>query len=164
MDTDNFSRSPRSAADTGGGGGRPRSFDDKPSVADLIAAYTESGHNRCRCRYAVVSPALAARVKDEAGIDIVGFAHVIDVDGMRHMLARHGPTGAADRSIVAGDFDLIPAVVSAPDSIVVIPPSNLTLGLARIVYRKSVGRDVVVVEEAQTGRRRIRAITLRKET
>ena len=99
----------------------------------------------------------AAELKRATGLDLAGYAHLIDSDSARHALERHGK----DRlPVTPAELARLPYYVTHAQEI--------TLGqkksgprLQAITYRYTDARGVVfVVEEVRTGRRRLAFVTM----
>lgn len=79
------------------------------------------------------------------GIDAPGFVHGIDEAAVRHILQRHGNDPVP---VTPADFQLLPQIAAAPDSIEVETGRR---NLTRIVYSKRNNGHTVFVEEIRTG-------------
>lgn len=70
--------------------------------------------------FASVSPEMAVKIKAATGMDFTGYKHLIDSEGLRHMVKEHGPgreTRSGQVPITREDILKIPQIVSNPDTI-----------------------------------------------
>jgi len=112
----------------------------------------------------VVSDELAARYLAEVGVDVAGFKHLLDADGLRHIHKQHGGNTEAPRgqvTIVKQDVLDLRLVMTDPDTLT--PADKSRTGLTRIEAAKVIsGHTLYYVLEVRTGRRRLAPVTLYK--
>ncbi|MGH8030447.1 MAG: hypothetical protein ACREO3_10995, partial [Arenimonas sp.] len=143
----------------------PAEAQDAPAQLREIAEQASRGPV---ARRNVVTYAPAAeretRVFAEIGLDVAGYSHIVDSDAVRHVFKRHGDAGIegarGQLPVTPGDIALIPEIVAAPDSIEAVGKTNI--GREGIRYRKRIGANYVVVEEARTGQRQLAFVTMWK--
>ncbi|MEX2176783.1 MAG: hypothetical protein WD872_20620 [Pirellulaceae bacterium] len=78
-----------SCAADGGGGSGGGNWHDSPD--DLIASATSNSSYQGAYKGSDVTGSLALEVRDELGLDIAGYQHMVTADAVRHILNRHGP-------------------------------------------------------------------------
>lgn len=97
-------------------------------------------------------------------IDILDFKHVIDKDGINHILARHGEkSGEVKENIIINlDIDLIQAIVKSPDELVSGGLSG-TRKLPTLMYIKNINSyKYYYVVEILKSKKQLRIKTLFK--
>jgi hypothetical protein len=115
-----------------------------------------SGNAHAVVRYASeVHPSVVDAFK-QGGVDVSGYSHVIDSSAVRHVLNRHGSVSELQKGqlpVTKEDFAQLPNIVTNPDAVQYAGKTKI--GRDAVQYLKRVGNDVVVVEEARTGRKQL---------
>lgn len=107
--------------------------------------------------YLEVSGEHAAALKRATGLDLSGYAHLIDSDSARHALERHGK----DRlPVTPGELARLAHYVKHAQE-VTLGQKKSGPRLQAITYRYTDARGAVfVVEEVRTGRKRLAFVTM----
>jgi hypothetical protein len=135
-------------------------------LRDVVRKAGEPGdHPRAFVRVGAVTDGFVRVVQDEAGIDLSGYQHSVDVYGVRHILSEHGDP-AAERSrgqvaITEADIAEIPQTLAAATHAVVGLQSRRGQPVIGLIARRGDG-SIVYVEEVRTKRRTLAAITMWK--
>lgn len=134
--------------------------------ADDIRALVESVANRTAkpadiVVHTAVTPETARRIAEATGIDVNGYAHVVDASAINHILNEHAKeTRAGQLPVTPEDIARIPDVVSSPD--LVEAAGQTRRGLDAIRYQKRINGHLLYVEEVRSGKGRLAAQTLYK--
>ncbi|MCE5269263.1 MAG: hypothetical protein LLG00_15405, partial [Planctomycetaceae bacterium] len=129
---------------------RPKGVGDKPRWVE----------------YQTVGPEEGARLKATTGLELSGYRHTVDEDGILHAMKGHGvdsPERPKDEPpLTPSDIAAIPEIIAHPDNVELSAKVKNDLTPKRIVYKKRGKDGVVVVEEVRTGRRRLALKTMYK--
>ena len=129
------------------------------------ALANKRGGNKAFVDFAPVTAEVAARIKENAGLEVSGYVHSLDESGARHIHDEHGdPETEAARGQIAiteEDFARLPEIVSAPDD--VYAGETLADGTPTVIFKKRMEDGTVYyVQEARKGRKKLAAKTLWK--
>lgn len=136
-----------------------------PDISSLLKAITSEKKkpgDRPRWKaYRTVAHEEAEKIRTatHGQLNVEGAWHVIDEDGILHILGEHGPDSKLRKPneppVTMQDIAMVPWIIRHPDSVEL---SNvLTLGhqLPAIVYRKRINGHVVCVEEVRKGGKKL---------
>ena len=153
-----------------GADGRGVSGQQQGVVARILglvraALANKRGGNKAFVDFAPVTAQVAARVKENAGLEVSGYVHLLDESGARHIHDEHGnPETEAARGQIAiteEDFARLPQIVSAPDD--VYAGETLADGTPTVIFKKRMEDGTVCyVQEVRTGRKKLAAKNLWK--
>ena len=135
-------------------------------MGQLYDAATKAGpgeRSKFYLDYRKVGPDEAAVIREQAGIDVDGYAHTVDGDAIRHIMDRHGPGKEADPPqdpVTREDILRIPEITHRPDA--VEHAGKNKRGMDVIRYRKRVNGIAFFLEEVRTGRGKLAAVTMYK--
>ncbi|RRD43545.1 hypothetical protein EII18_03095, partial [Comamonadaceae bacterium OH3737_COT-264] len=120
--------------------------------------------NKAFIEIAPVSDEVAARIKQQAGLDVAGFSHSLDESAIRHIIGHHGnqalERARGQEAVTENDFARLPEVVAAPDKIE--RGHDTDDGRPTVVFQKRIGGAVYYVQEVRSRRRKLAAQTLWK--
>jgi hypothetical protein len=144
----------------------PGTHEDIPSLLDSMQAEKKKVGQKPRwVGYQKVSEEEAGRLKDATGLDLEGYRHIVDEDGVLHALKEHGVDSekrpSSEPPITMDDIAKVQEIVN--DGIPELS-SNPTKGrgLPVVVYRKRINGHIVYVEEVRTGGRKLAFHTMYK--
>lgn len=116
--------------------------------------------------FSPVSDELAARILAELRVDVTGYRHMIDADGIRHIHKQHGGSKEFLRGqvpIVKEDILRLRMIVTKPERISLAETGRH--GLTRIEMTKAIsGYVYTCIVELQKGREWVVPVTLYKRT
>lgn len=128
------------------------------------AARAAAPTEKSAIRYATVSEEVASLVREEAGIDVSGYRHVVDASALRHAIKAHSSEATeasrGQEPLTDDDFALIPEIVADPDAVESMGKDKIGRDLLR--YRKRFNGTTYYVEEVRTRRRELAAKTMWK--
>ena len=123
----------------------------KLSFVDLVDLINKD----CDYHFAIIDnqidEELIALAKKE-GIDLTGYKHVIETSGVRHSESRHGKESADRTPLSIEDYLMIPYIIKHRDMVTISNHRTKKHGLKTIIYRKTIGKQYVYVEEIRNGR------------
>lgn len=135
----------------------------KANVKPLLQEAKKKNHKNDSTSFGKVKPWLVVESKRN-GLDVNGFKHSVDVDGLVHINDRHGvdnETIEGQKPVTDEDIENIPDVVNTPDYLVY--GKKTTKGKDTIGYIKTMGDDTTYyVEEVRTGKETLSAKTMYK--
>ncbi|MEW6234076.1 MAG: hypothetical protein AB1656_01695 [Candidatus Omnitrophota bacterium] len=107
-------------------------------------------------------PEEAERIREITGIDVVDYVHIIDKDGVNHVIGKHGEGKERKgvEPITKEDFYLIPQIVGNADEIMKGGVNDK--GLKVIKYKKRINGDVYYLEEIRYGKKKLALVTFYK--
>jgi len=105
-----------------------RAYRGLPSVADSARQYAQrvlSGRTNVEIKpymtLGLLTTSDAAKVKELIGVDVERFDYAMSPSAIRHIERGHGDAaseaGRGQRAVTAGDFENLPAMLNAPDSV-----------------------------------------------
>ena len=120
--------------------------------------------------YDVIDEKNADKIKQSTGLDLSGYTRTLTAQAILHSLNFHGMGGIRltqflnQIPLVREDFELLPKILNNPDSITLEEKKGPN-DEDRIISRKQVGNEYVVVEEARPkkGLKKLVVITMWKE-
>ena len=82
---------------------------------------------------------VAELVKTSTGYDVSGFSPIINEHEIRHTISSHGDAAEQERlgqiAVTPEDFELIPEILSSPDSVSVSPKTDFG-GRPALIFTK----------------------------
>ena len=136
--------------------------DPDGSMARFVAAV--EADPRSNAPHMVLGPvdeATAARVRDQAGVDVAGYAWLVDASAYRHTTRRHGPTSAAanngDTAILAGDMARFDLAVRGADS---TRRTVTAMGMPALEFTARMGGVPMTITAVRTGRKALSLVTM----
>jgi hypothetical protein len=120
--------------------------------------------------YERVNSQNVTRIKQDTGIDVSGYTRTLTAQGILHSLDLHGIGGIrlnqfpGQLPLTPQDFELLPQILNESD-VVELGDNKGPNGENRIVSRKLIGDEYVVVEEVRPkgGLKKLSVITMWKE-
>ena len=91
-------------------------------------------------------------IAKNAGIDIVGYKHVIETSGTSHSQHRHGEDSNDRMPLTKDDYYIIPEIIRDRDTVIVSPSLTRIHRNLVFIYEKRIGDSYVYVEEIRSGR------------
>lgn len=133
-------------------------------IDDVLKAASLEGNKNKVATIGRASPWLTEKAK-EAGLDIAGYDHAVDMSAVRHVRNNHGNAKIEKQrgQIAVSDEDLrrIPELLANPDKVVFGTKTNI--GRDAITYIKTMhDGSTLYLEEVRTGRRQLSAVSMRK--
>jgi len=141
-------------------------FSRKPNEMRALARSARSKANeRMTVELGTVSSEQAAVVAETIGVDVSGFSHTADTYAVRHAINQHGSAEKEARrgqiAITDDDLAAVPAILAAPDALVLGAKNNRGQDIIGYIGRRADG-SVLYVEEVRTGRKTLAMASLRK--
>jgi len=108
---------------------------------------------------------IAGAVKNQLGIDISDYRHVLDGSAVRHINKRHGDPKAEEKvgqiAITDADIHSLPQVVASPNQIILGEKTDQHKDA--VIFIKRIASGVILyIEEVRTGRRELASTSMRK--
>jgi len=108
---------------------------------------------------------VAEAVKNQLGIDISDYRHVLDGSAVRHINKRHGNPKTEEKvgqiAITDADIHSLPQVVASPNRIILGEKTDQHKDA--IISIKRIANGVILyIEEVRTGRRELASTLMRK--
>jgi hypothetical protein len=149
-------------------GGKRRNLDtivaDPPqAIRDLFQRLSKLDLSRENpsLAYHRVDTTQAQAIKQATGLDVEGYAHVLDAAALRHIIKRHGNEHRQGQlPVTEDDVAMLPDVVTAWDEVRYERKNKQ--GLDVIQFKKRINGHVFVVTEVRTGLMRLAPKTMFK--
>lgn len=132
------------------------------ALFDSVAAGMEKTFQEAG--FLTVGDTVTSRISKNAGLNVVGYKHIVDTSSIRHILKHHGTPAEYKRGqvpITKLDFLQLIHLLLNPDTIEYADTTKQGRDVLR--YTKIIGEHVVVyTEEVRTKKGRLAAVTLYK--
>ncbi len=138
----------------------------KNQIGELYdSAIDRKSNKKISVNYKTVDNYEADKIKQNTGLDVEGFARVIDNYSIRHILKGHKDSEKEENrgqiAITKDDVTMIPEIILNADNIVRSKKSKTGLDVIR--YEKRVNGFVYIFEEVRTGKNELVPVTLYKK-
>jgi leucyl-tRNA synthetase len=135
-------------------------------ISQLVQAARESRQSpKRRLALGVVSAGQAGRLREQTGLELGGFTHVLDNYAVRHIFKKHGDDSFEQLrglvGVTAEDFLHLPETLANPDRIESLGKNERGLDLVR--FTKRWNGTLLVVEEIRVSRNLLAVVTVFKK-